>query len=117
MISLTLTGEPLSTQHIYRYACRGNHPAMYMTAAGKTRKEQYQWEARSQYRGKPFTGRLSVTLALHFGTKRRKDADNYCKLVLDALTGVVWVDDEQIDELKIVKKYDRERPRVVIEVI
>lgn len=53
---ITLTGEPKSTQHIYRYACRGNFRAMYMTAEGKALKEQYQWEANSQGKGPPLEG-------------------------------------------------------------
>jgi Holliday junction resolvase RusA-like endonuclease len=99
--TIVLTGEPKSTQHIYRYACRGNFPAHYMTAEGKALKEQYQWEARAQWKGKPLEGDIDVSISLYFGTKRRADLDNFNKLSLDALTGIVYLDDSQIAKLTI----------------
>ena len=33
------------------------------------------------------------------------DADNVTKLVMDALNGVAWVDDAQVDELVVSKRY------------
>jgi Holliday junction resolvase RusA-like endonuclease len=51
-----------------------------MTAEGKALKEQYQWEARSQWKGKPLEGDIEVSITLYFGTKRRADLDNFNKL-------------------------------------
>jgi len=34
---------------------------------------------------------------------RRGDIDNYCKLILDALNGVAWVDDRQIASIYVRK--------------
>jgi Holliday junction resolvase RusA-like endonuclease len=56
-----------------------------MTAEGKALKEAYQWEARSQWKGKPLEGDIEVSITLYFGTKRRADLDNFNKLSLDAL--------------------------------
>ena len=67
-----------------------------MTKDGKELKEAYQWEARAQYRGKPLTNRLEITVTLFFGRKGKKDWDNFHKLSMDALSGIVWEDDEQI---------------------
>lgn len=36
---------------------------------------------------------------------RKPDVDNVAKLVLDALNGVAYVDDKQIVELNVIKKY------------
>ena len=36
-------------------------------------------------------------------SKLRGDADNYAKAVLDALNGIAFMDDRQIQELKVVK--------------
>lgn len=110
-MTLTLLGEPRSTSHIYHYACRGRHPAMYMTAEGKALKESYGLQARLQWRRKPLTGRLQITLTLYFGTRRKSDWDNYNKC-LDALNGIVWEDDEQIQEATVIKAYDKARPRI-----
>jgi Holliday junction resolvase RusA-like endonuclease len=115
-MTLTLLGVPKSTQHIYRYACRGNFPAMYMTAQGKSIKEAYQWEAKSQWRGKPIEGDVKVSVRFFSGTKRRSDLDNFNKLWADALTGIVYQDDSQIADLRLVRDYDKARPRIEIEV-
>lgn len=36
---------------------------------------------------------------------KKQDLDNYAKSILDSLTGVFWVDDSQITELFICKKW------------
>lgn len=66
--------------------------------------------------GGQLAGRLQVSLDLHPPDARRRDIDNYCKGVLDALTHAgVWLDDEQIDKLNILKcPRDKANPRVVV---
>lgn len=113
-MTLTLLGEPRSTSHIYQYACRGNHPCMYMTKIGRFIKEDYAWQARSQYHGNPLSGRLRIEITIYFGTKRKADWDNFHKLSMDALTGIVWADDSQIEEATVVKRYDKQNPRIEI---
>jgi Holliday junction resolvase RusA-like endonuclease len=85
-----------------------------MTPAGKALKEQYHWEARSQWRGKPLEGDIEVSITLYFGTKRRADLDNFNKLSLDALTGIAYLDDSQIAKLTIERAYDKIQPRIVL---
>jgi Holliday junction resolvase RusA-like endonuclease len=74
-----------------------------MTKEGHALKEQYQWEARSQWKGKPLAG-----------TKRRADLDNFNKLSLDALTDIAYLDDSQIAKLTIERGYDKARPRIEV---
>lgn len=61
------------------------------------------------------SGRLSVLLA--FEVKRPKtskldlpngDVDNYAKIVLDLLNGVVWTDDVRVEILSIRKGFTTE---------
>lgn len=110
MDKIVLSGSPLSNQHIY--ANTGNR--RYMKKKAKERKEQYYWEAKSQWRKKVRTSVVGIDLVLVFGDRRRRDIDNYCKLPLDALEGVVYTDDKQIDSLNIEKTYDKEEPRIEI---
>lgn len=116
-MTITLTGEPKSTQHIYRASCRGRFPTTYMTAEGKALKEAYQWEAKSQWRGKPLETEVELWITLYMATKRLPDLDNYNKLSLDALTGIVYNDDSQIRALHIERAYDKKHPRIEIEVV
>jgi len=116
MADITLSGEPKSTSHIYQYACRGRFPTMYMTAKGKAIKEAYQWEAKSQWEGKPIEGDIQVYAKIYFGTKRRCDVDNFSKIMLDSLTGIAWVDDSQIRRMTVEKFYDKDNPRIEIEI-
>lgn len=111
-MTITLSGDPRSTSHIYQYACRGRHPAMYMTKAGRELKADYQKQAKTQWRRKPLTKPLQLTVTLYFGTKRKADWDNFHKLSMDALTGIVWDDDVQIEEATVIKRYDKKNPRI-----
>lgn len=85
-----------------------------MTKAGKDLKESYQWEAKSQWRGKPKVGDLALNVVLFFGDKKIRDLDNYNKILLDALTGIAWEDDSQISELHILREYDKKNPRIEV---
>ncbi|MFN3658182.1 MAG: RusA family crossover junction endodeoxyribonuclease [Pseudolabrys sp.] len=115
-MTLTLSGEPKSTQTIYRATCRGRFPTTYMTAEGKALKEQYYYEVKSQWRGPVLQGDITVTVRFFFANKRRRDLDNMNKLVLDSLTGIVYEDDSQIAELHLHRGYDAQRPRTEITV-
>jgi Holliday junction resolvase RusA-like endonuclease len=83
----------------------------------------------------PYMGMLEVTVRVYLPVPRsmskrnaafalagairpvtRPDCDNYSKSILDALTGLAWVDDSQIVQLNIGKFYS-EKPRVEIEVM
>lgn len=58
----------------------------------------------------------TLTLHFYFKTKRTQDLDNYNKLVLDALTGIIYVDDGQISALHLYRCYDKDRPRIEVTV-
>ncbi len=116
MKKITLKGEPKSTSNIYKYACRGNFPTMYMNKVGKDLKESYEKQAKSQWRNDPLEDQVALNIRLYFGTKRRSDWDNFHKLSMDALTGIVLIDDSQIMEARVTKLYDKNDPRIEIEV-
>ena len=53
----------------------------------------------------PMAGPLAVTLELFPPDRKRRDVDNYCKCLLDALAKAgVYQDDSQIVELHIFKR-------------
>lgn len=72
------------------------------------RGRQYRQEAiariREQFQGAPLSGRLAVKVVLIPPCRRKRDIDNYSKACLDAITAAgVWQDDEQIDQLTIIR--------------
>jgi len=110
-LTLNLSGNPKSTQTIYRYTCRGNYGNLYMTKTGKDLKEQYKWEMKA-LRPKITDKILEVEIGLYFGTKRKVDVDNFNKLILDAGSGIIWKDDSQIKKLTVEKFYDKKDPHI-----
>lgn len=51
------------------------------------------------------TGRLSLFVAVHPATRARQDLDNRSKALQDAMTHAgVWLDDNQIDDLHMVRR-------------
>lgn len=111
MIQLTFKTMPLGTNNLYFN--RGKFRVL--TPKARERKEQTAWEARAQYRGKPLEGSLAVSVALYWPTRANHDIDNI-KMLLDALTGILWVDDGQITQLHLSKAYCKENPRVELSV-
>lgn len=91
---------------------------MYMTKEGHELKRNYHLEARSQWgRAAPRKDEVELWITLHFGTKRKADLDNFHKLSLDSLKGVVYEDDSQIHILHVERAYDKKHPRIEIEVV
>lgn len=112
---IVLKGVPKSTQHCYKFTCRGKFPAMYMDSECVNIKTAYQWEMKQQ-KAKLLLGDLKVEMGLYFNTKGKHDIDNFSKLVLDAGTKILWEDDGQIVDLHIKKYYDKQNPRVELAV-
>ena len=115
-MKIILTGEPQSTNNIYRSHCRFGHPCVYMTANGKALKESYGWQAKSQWKDKPTILPVEIHIGFYFKTQRKHDIDNYSKILLDSLTGIVWRDDEQIWRATYSKWIDKKDPRIEIEI-
>ena len=79
-------------------------------------KETMQWEAKSQWQGEPLDEDLTVNILLYLGSNRT-DIDAYIKIILDTLTDIAYEDDKQVTELSVVKMFDKENPRVVVQVL
>lgn len=111
-MTLTFETMPVSTNNLYR-----NVPGRgrVLTTKGKECKEAIGWEARSQWRQKPLEGSVAIELTIFYPDRRRRDFDNL-KAVYDALTGIVWKDDSQIDDAHIIKVYPDPNPRMELRV-
>jgi Holliday junction resolvase RusA-like endonuclease len=116
MTKIVLLGEPKSTNSIYKSACRGNFPSVYMSHEGRKLKDSYIEQASEQFKKEPYDCDVDVTVNLYHGTHRKSDIDNFNKILFDSLTGIVWVDDSQVVVLTIKKHYDKSNPRIEIQI-
>lgn len=90
---------------------------------GKTRRAEtgIGWSAKNAMAGRAlFEGPIELDIiinvtvpkswpqkkrdAAHFVTQK-PDIDNSAKLIADALNGIVWIDDKQISDLKVRRRY------------
>ena len=90
----------------------GKFVSMYISKRGKEVKASYQQQASEQWKGKMLEGDVEIDIKLYFGTKRKSDWDNFHKVSMDALSGIVWVDDVQIQKAVVEKFYDKDFPRI-----
>lgn len=51
----------------------------------------------------PLAGRLGVVIEAYPPNKRARDLDNLIKIVLDCGNQSLWLDDSQIDDIRIVR--------------
>ena len=120
--SLVVPGTPIA-QPRQRHARRGNFITNYTPAKHPVNayKDALQTEAKLVYTGEPVSCGIFLQLTLIFPRQKAKvwktkpmpryphlikpDCDNVLKAVKDALTGIVWVDDCQVDAVYVSKVY------------
>lgn len=99
MINLTL---PLPPSINHYFARNGNRT--YLPAKVKEYRKQVA-EIVAAAGHATLDGRLAVFVAVHPATRAKTDLDNRAKGLQDALTHAgVWLDDEQIDSLHLVRR-------------
>jgi crossover junction endodeoxyribonuclease RusA len=115
MTTLTLPWPP-STNHYWRNV--GGR--VLISAAGRAyRQEIARIAAAGRTRGLvqriPLVDRLSVTIVASPPDRRRRDLDNLLKSLLDALSHAsVWLDDSQVDDLRVIRAAPAKPGRVEI---
>ena len=120
MITIISKEEPQSLNHIYKaraiYAKGKPIATVYLCPKAKKYKDDFRKIAAEQYKGDPIIDDVRVKATCFFGTKRKKDIQNCLKVELDALNNLVWIDDSQIVELLIIKKYEKDNGGLVLEI-
>ena len=101
---LDLPWPPTSNTY-YRHVSLKGRMATLISKRGRQYRKDIQRIIVAYGLTEPLSGRLKVEMELSPPDRRRRDIDNYCKGLFDALTetGKVWIDDEQIDHLTIIK--------------
>jgi Holliday junction resolvase RusA-like endonuclease len=72
--------------------------------------------AALRWHGEPEQKDIQVWLTFYRENRRRVDIDNLAKAILDALNGLVWKDDAQIQRLVLEREVRRAEPGVEITV-
>ena len=103
-MTFTINLKPISVNHAYSSSPK--HNRRFLTAEGIMYKNSVAWIVQGQlpkgYRPSP-NDLFNVKVCFNFKDRRRRDVDDYFKLLIDALTGLIWSDDSQIIMLTGVK--------------
>lgn len=110
MISFVVEGDPVPWE---RAASNGGRR---FTAPRTRAYEQLIADAARRAGATPVACPMRLRLRFFRATAQRCDVDNLAKSIQDALNGVAYQDDSQIEHLDVSKAIDRECPRVEVEV-
>jgi Holliday junction resolvase RusA-like endonuclease len=80
---------------------------VYLDPKYKAFEDRIRWETKSQYHGKPLEGNLQCEIWAFFKDNRRCDAGNLPKSCLDALQGILFLNDKQVIDLKVFIKIEK----------
>lgn len=92
---------------------------------GRTNIWEYQnkkreWKEICSFLRKPTKPieKAKVTITFYFKDKRRHDADNYLKFLLDGLVTAGIIKDDDFNHIELILKgdFDKARPRTEIEI-
>ncbi len=109
---IIIPGIPVSVNGAWRHGGRRT----FLTDRARLWKDEVAWAARAAHRGKPIATFVSLVLRPFFPDHRQRDLANVEKLATDALQGIVFENDVQIEEIHMFKGHDSENPRLEITV-
>lgn len=118
--SYTVLGRPTTWKRpAQARGWRGRHGGRYTEGSQRHAQRAHALHAlEARPVGWRRDGRFMVRVWLDMPDARRSDVDNAVKLILDALNGIAWEDDSQIDALEVDRAMCGDAgPRTVVEVV
>jgi Holliday junction resolvase RusA-like endonuclease len=113
-IRFSVPVKPIGVNETYRVVRFGKRAGLTKTREAKSYQDAIRVYARRAMRRQRPEGRpVEALLRFAFRTSR-SDIDGPIKSTLDAMNGIVYLDDAQIQRLTIDRAIDRDRPRVEI---
>jgi len=110
-IHVVVEGQPKAKQRA-RMGRRG----AYTPSATTNGQEVVGWALKQAVGHKMFPSNVYVKAVFYRSNRQRIDVDNLLKLVLDAATGICWVDDSQVTSVQGELELDAANPRTEIEI-
>lgn len=109
----TIPGRPIGKRRP-RVTLRGRRAIVYTPKESREYEERVAWEAKAA--GVTILqGPVSVRIVAYIAGRRRADADNLAKSILDGLNGVAYEDDSQVVTLEVeVRRGRPERAEVEV---
>lgn len=111
MKQIDILTKPVSINQRYTIS-RGKN---ILTRNYRDAKEAIKWEVTAQWQGEPIEDDVTINFLIYY-KGRKPDIDAYHKIVLDAMSEIVYKDDKQIDELHTFRMKSGD-DRIVIQVL
>ena len=108
--TISINTEPISLNLMYR-------GRRFLTQRGKDTKKDLALEFQLGYKGDLMTEDVCLNVFFYFKDNRKRDIDSHLKALLDSMSGIVYIDDSQINELHVFKEVDKADPRVIIQIL
>lgn len=105
---------PPSANRYWRSLSIGGRTRVLISREGREYKRRVA-ETEALRGGAVFDGPVRV-LVVAFRPRRIGDLDNLLKVTFDALKGVAWQDDSQVEHIEAIRRDDKHRPRLEIQV-
>ena len=93
------------------FICRGRN---ILSSKYRDAKLALAKETRLKWTTAPLSGIVELHIDLFYGDKRKRDIDAHLKILLDAMSEIVYEDDSQVTKMTVQKFYDKENPRTEI---
>jgi crossover junction endodeoxyribonuclease RusA len=85
---------------------------MVVSASARAYKEEVGWMIKPKVKD-PLSGDVYVKVRI-FRPRKSGDLDNSLKVLLDAMKGIVFVDDDQVVEIRANRFDDKANPRAEV---
>jgi len=77
--------------------------------------QQYKWQVKLLCgQLDPFPGNVSLTISI-YRARKSGDLDNYLKVALDSLKGILYPDDNAVVEIHALRHDDKDNPCMVLQ--
>lgn len=95
VLEITIPGDPQS-----KARARVTQSGSYTPESTSAAQQTLAWNVRFAAKGSPdCTSVFGVAVGFYAKNWQQRDVDNLAKLVMDACTGIIWLDDAQVVEL------------------